>query len=283
MRRPKDPVRDLEAHAVRASWIARWPVVWTTFRTRLSQTLKPMPFVLAALAGLFLAYLAPFGSGNATMAQRYVYWPAVILGGTLIGLLISCMVDALFDHEQRRPIVSTLLTATVLTPPGALFVTVVTRAVFTEEVMSYASLLRPVFLLSLAMSGLNHLAERRSNPQPSASARVPDASRSVEVRFLERLPFRLKGAEIYAVQAEDHYLRVHTSRGSDLILMRLSDAVAELDGIDGAQTHRSWWVARGAIADVRRGDGHANVVLSNGIEAPVSRSALPILREKGWL
>jgi hypothetical protein len=260
-----DPLRDREAHAVRASWLAPWPVVWTAFRTRLSQTLQPMPFVLAAVGGLFLAYLAPFGSGNATVAQRYVYWPGVIVGGTLIGILISCMIDAVFDREQRRPILSTLLTAVALTPPGALFVTVVTHAIFGEHVMSYVSLLGPVFLLSLAMTGLNHLASRRRSPQPSPAAQTSAAPPSVEVRFLERLPFRLKGAQIYAVQAEDHYLRVHTSRGSELILMRLSDAIAELDEIEDAQTHRSWWVARGAIADVRRGDGRANLVLPGGI------------------
>ncbi|MFX8624480.1 LytTR family DNA-binding domain-containing protein, partial [Acinetobacter baumannii] len=74
-------------------------------------------------------------------------------------------------------------------------------------------------------------------------------------RFLERLPLKLRGAEIYAVEAEDHYLRLHTSRGSDLILMRLSDAIVELEGLEGARTHRSWWVAKGAVRDAKRGDG----------------------------
>jgi DNA-binding LytR/AlgR family response regulator len=68
-------------------------------------------------------------------------------------------------------------------------------------------------------------------------------------KFLERLPLKLRGAEVWAVEAEDHYLRLHTSKGQDLILMRLADAVAELEGIEGAQVHRSWWVARDAITD----------------------------------
>ncbi len=66
------------------------------------------------------------------------------------------------------------------------------------------------------------------------------------VRFAERLPAKLRGAVIYAVSAQDHYLRLHTSKGSDLFLMRVSDAIAELDGSEGAQTHRSWWVVREA-------------------------------------
>jgi len=33
---------------------------------------------------------------------------------------------------------------------------------------------------------------------------------------------------IYAVSAEDHYLRVHTSLGETMVLMRLADAVRQL-------------------------------------------------------
>jgi DNA-binding LytR/AlgR family response regulator len=84
------------------------------------------------------------------------------------------------------------------------------------------------------------------------------------------------------VEAEDHYLRLHTSRGQDLILMRLSDAVAELEGIEGAQTHRSWWVAKAAVEAARRGDGRATLQVKGGVEAPVSRAYAKALREAGW-
>jgi hypothetical protein len=101
-------------------------------------------------------------------------------------------------------------------------------------------------------------------------------------RVLDRLPPRLRGGEIYAVEAEDHYLRLHTSKGQDLILLRLSDAVAELEGVEGAQTHRSWWVAKAAVRDAKRGDGRATLTLTSGVEAPVSRAYARTLREAGW-
>ena len=85
------------------------------------------------------------------------------------------------------------------------------------------------------------------------------------------------------MEAEDHYLRLHTSKGQDLILMRLSDAVAELEGIEGAQVHRSWWVARDAIADAVRGDGRATLTLKDGAEVPVSRTYARLLRERDWI
>ena len=53
--------------------------------------------------------------------------------------------------------------------------------------------------------------------------------------------------------------------------MRLSDALDELQGLEDAQTHRSWWVARDAVRDVARGDGLATLTLDGGIAVPVSR------------
>jgi DNA-binding LytR/AlgR family response regulator len=116
------------------------------------------------------------------------------------------------------------------------------------------------------------------SPAPAIEAAAP-----APPRFLDRLPPRLRGSDLWAVSAEDHYLRLHTSKGQDLILLRLSDAIAELEGMEGAQTHRSWWVARAAISDVRKGDGGATIRLPDGTEAPVSRTYAKALRERGWI
>ena len=62
----------------------------------------------------------------------------------------------------------------------------------------------------------------------------------------------------------------------------LADAVAELDGLEGAQTHRSWWVAQAAVAEARRADGRAVLVLKSGVEAPVSRTYVRALQDEGW-
>jgi DNA-binding LytR/AlgR family response regulator len=55
-----------------------------------------------------------------------------------------------------------------------------------------------------------------------------------------------------------------------------------LDGLEGAQTHRSWWVAKAAVRAVERGDGRASLTLDGGITAPVSRRYARALREAGW-
>lgn len=137
-------------------------------------------------------------------------------------------------------------------------------------------LVGPVFAVSVVMTTLNAMASRQPLETHASAPGAPAP------RFLERLPHKLKGAEVYAVEAQEHYVRVHTSRGADLILLRLSDAVAELEGLEGAQTHRSWWVAKDAVTDARRADGRAVLVLKSGVEAPVSRTYAKALRDEGW-
>jgi hypothetical protein len=134
-----------------------------------------------------------------------------------------------------------------------------------------------VFATSLVMATLAIMVRPRLSTQTHGAA--PDAP---PPKFLSRLPARLAGAELYAVEAEDHYLRLHTGKGQDLILMRLSDAIDELEGLEGAQTHRSWWVARSAVTAAERADGRAVLTLKDGAEVPVSRGFAKQLRSAGW-
>jgi hypothetical protein len=101
-------------------------------------------------------------------------------------------------------------------------------------------------------------------------------------RFAERLPRHLRDCELWAVTAEDHYLSAITSGGDALIRMRMADALRELASLEGAQTHRSWWVARAAVRGVRRGDGKVALLLPDGREAPVSRAFARDLRAAQW-
>jgi DNA-binding LytR/AlgR family response regulator len=104
--------------------------------------------------------------------------------------------------------------------------------------------------------------------------------------LLDALPPEL-GSDVIALEMEDHYVRVHTALGSEMVLMRLRDAMAlmaaHMPDIEGRQVHRSWWVARGAVEDVRREGRNVRLVLARGIEAPVARAQVSELRSAGWI
>jgi len=102
-------------------------------------------------------------------------------------------------------------------------------------------------------------------------------------KILSRLPVHFQNAELYALSAENHYVRVHTSQGEEMLLMRLSDAIMETDHVTGTQTHRSWWVAKAAINSIRLKGRTAEISLKNETSIPVSRTALKTLKNAGWL
>jgi len=261
--------------------VRRWfPAAGTRSLVRPDRRSDPIRSVaVAGAAALLLTMSGAFDTGTRPFHERLIYWLAVMGSGSAWGQLCQHLLPRWVDLHGRPWRHIAALTA-VVAGPMCLVVWGATGLFFTGEFFPLALLPRlvvPVLAITAAVSALIVLLGRAV---PMRTEKSLDEARPV--RFLERLPLHLRRARLIAVQAEDHYLRVHTDHGSDLILMRLSDAVAELDGLEGAQTHRSWWVARDAVRGVSRGDGRATLVLDGGLTAPVSRSYSGALREAGW-
>lgn len=78
-------------------------------------------------------------------------------------------------------------------------------------------------------------------------------------------------------------MEVTTARGRSLLLMRLSDAIREGQPTPALQVHRSHWVALAAVRRATRRNGKPVLELETGVEVPVSRSYLPVVREAGLI
>ena len=232
---------------------------------------------MIAATAVFMTLAEPFGTGNAPLWYRLAYWLVLMTAGTVLANVIARFAVRM-DLYERRPWLWALLVALVMTPPMSLLVWAASGSVFMGRLNPALILgfFPPVLIVTLGMVALTVLTQRAP---AQTHAALPGAPAPV---FLDRLPERLRGAELHAVQAEDHYLRLHTSRGQDMILMRLADALMELEGMEGAQVHRSWWVARDAVVAAERGDGRATLTLKSGAAAPVSRTYARALREAGW-
>ncbi len=90
----------------------------------------------------------------------------------------------------------------------------------------------------------------------------------------QRLPHGLRAGRIVSISMQDHYAHIVTTAGEALVLIRLSDAIALLDGLPGVQTHRSHWVAA-AFAEALERDGRRHVLrLRDGRRLPVAASRL---------
>lgn len=234
---------------------------------------------VALAVGVVLALTEAFGMTGTSLTFRLSYWLPLMLVGALWGHLCSQLVERHIDMDRRPWLTVAALTAVMSGPLSVLVWLVTTRFFDDDQSVTLARLpdfLGPVAIVTATVSVLTVFLGR-TPVQTHAAARGARPA-----RFLDRLPPRLRGGVIRAVQSEDHYLRIHTDRGSDLVLMRLSDALAELEGLEGAQTHRSWWVAKDAVRGVSRGDGRATLTLEGGLEAPVSRRYARALRAAGW-
>ncbi|WP_299471975.1 LytTR family DNA-binding domain-containing protein [uncultured Roseibium sp.] len=89
-------------------------------------------------------------------------------------------------------------------------------------------------------------------------------------------------APILLVHACDHYLEIRTSEGKVFLKGRMKDAVTYLALFDGAQVHRSWWVAKSFVTTIER-QGRDWVIFSEfGDRIPIGRGRTKLLRELDW-
>ncbi|MEO1643217.1 MAG: LytTR family DNA-binding domain-containing protein, partial [Pseudomonadota bacterium] len=136
-----------------------------------------------------------------------------------------------------------------------------------------------VLVISIAITLVTFTVDKAFGPKEEAQ---PSNANPTET-FMARLPVKYRTATLFAISSEDHYLRVHTSLGEELILMRLADAERELSGADGLRVHRSWWIAKDGITDERKDSGRSFLILPSGTEVPVSRSYRPKAKEAGYI
>jgi hypothetical protein len=267
----------------------------TESSTHAAQTAGPFRqymtgFVVAALAAVVMSVTGALGTDEAPFAIRLGFWLICMLAGAFIGAGASTMFKS-WGGLARWPWAEVLAISVLMALPQTLIVIAARSMIFDLRVpgnQGIGIMFGFVLFICVVMVALDYVMHKDERTVPvaavSAAAISSDAPPADPAdRFRKRLPHGLRAARLLALEAEDHYLRVHTDGGTGLILMRMADAVAELAALEGAQTHRSWWVARSALVAAKRGDGRALLTIQGGQEVPVSRSFYKAINEAGWL
>lgn len=260
---------------------------------------------IGVAAALVLAYLGALGTGSAPFLYRLAYWATVIMPGSVLGVAVYEMVRGWGGLAGRR-VIEIAAIALLVSVPHSFMVIIASALFFGLSAITLELVLNfwlAVLVVSLVLTAINHLAASEPAeavqtplaPRPTDSALPvapavaaqagddgPAALLAPPVPIAEKLPPRLRGARLIAMSAEDHYLRIHTEAGSDLVLMRLSDASALLPDGAGARVHRGWWVAKSAVEGRTRLSGKLTLTLTGGLTVPVSRAMQATLREQGW-
>jgi DNA-binding LytR/AlgR family response regulator len=123
---------------------------------------------------------------------------------------------------------------------------------------------------------LPRVEEARSGGEPQAgegpTGKVEEQPETPGTYFFRRLP-RALGRDLIYLKMSDHYVDVFTTAGHTVLLMRLGDAVAELEGL-GMRVHRSYWVGHGHAERLLRRGRRRLLRLTDGPDVPVSRTYL---------
>lgn len=231
-------------------------------------------FAVVAAAGLLLWRLGPFGTfADLAPGERLAYW----LGLTALQWLLSVAALQLL-RPFAAPRVAAIVAAAVLAAiPVSFAVAWAEMLLRVERDLGPADLLGiagDVALIGVPLLLITHglLAVRNDEPTPEPRADT----------LMAQVPPEKRG-RLHAIEAEDHYVRVHTERGQHLLLMRFGDALGAVPAAAGAQVHRGWWVARdAAVAEHRTGD-RLQLELSDGTRVPVSRTYVRSARESGLI
>ena len=236
-----------------------------------------LDLLLVGVVGLVMAQLGPYRTIDTPTALRTAYWLLAAFGSGLAGIFMERLLAERVSGFWAR----TVAASVIVTPPVTLYIYVLNAVMLDLPrrwwlMPQLAWQVLVVMLLLMTLRGLlwRRVVETRTVVMPP----LPEAERD----FRLRLSAKRRSARLIALEAEDHYVRVHTDAGSELLAMRFTDAVEELARAYGYRVHRSWWVVADAIEGVRWTRGGGEVRLTGGLVAPVSRSYAGSLKAGGW-
>ena len=238
--------------------------------------------------GAVLGRIGPFDTfSELPAASRYAYWIGLTL---LLWLQTAIAMHLLRDAAGHwrwplRTVVAALLGAlpTAFEVAWAENLLRVTRDL---GVIDVAMIYGDVALIAVALAlplelidGHRLIVGHRAVSAPSVNLINVDEVNVDDL--IAALPPERRGA-LLALEAEDHYLRVHTDRGNALIHKRFSDALTDVAAIGGLRVHRSWWVAKAAVERAERDGDRLTLHLRGGLVVPVSRTYALAVRDAGF-
>jgi len=238
--------------------------------------------IAMGLGGLFLGLVGATDSYELPIILRLGLWLGLCAIGGLFGLAIEAALGRF--GFQGRSAIAWWLAVTLALAAAMVPVIFLVNSTGSSPQISYLPLFAFNSLaISAALTAMRFVIGTLMSPSrivdPDAEADLrPDGSPPI----LGRLPPALQSAQVLALKSEGHYVRVHTSLGEHMILMRLHDAIMETQGINGLQVHRSWWIAREAFSEIDKRSGKWEAIVNAQLRVPISRSFRSAISEAGW-
>ena len=215
----------------------------------------------------------PFGTIEVLgVVPRFAYWSFIIVPTYAVGVAIHAVILAgQSPVSMRKRVIAAGLTAFAVST----YVSLVNIAALpnypTDPLARLAT-----FGVALIIAGLVSFAiSLFMAPAKSVTQTQPDRS-----ALLDRMSHDKRGP-LVSLHDEDHYVGGETTKGPELILIRLADAIELAHPTQGTRIHRSHWVVNAQVTDYTKDNDAWAVILSNGQSVPVSRGYRKIQYRRG--
>ncbi|MFN0114513.1 MAG: LytTR family DNA-binding domain-containing protein [Paracoccaceae bacterium] len=241
---------------------------------------SPVPYVSWLGLSLALAVSGPFGTYlNCGFFGRLICFATLVGVAMIWGVALRAVVQHLLPQASYWSAVGIAIFVSALALPVPL-------AGLAPRVTHFPpSLVPPTSELAflILVMGYAAAAARWTLSRELRAESVGKAGPlEIVPRLLLRLAPSLRGTLI-RVSGRDHYVDIVTDKGQAAVLLRLSDAMREIEGVDGLQVHRSHWVAANAVRGSEAAADRRFLILSDGSKVPVSRNYLPAVEQRGLL
>lgn len=237
-------------------------------------TLFGLTFWLIIVGAAAICFLSgPFGTLDVLpWGIRLVYWALQVTVAGVAGLWTHSLIKT-----QRWTDLTSLIGVSLAFGFVVFGLVIVFSLALLEPIGKYPGSF-DLLLYSVPSASLIFLLLALINP-PQAEADAKDETEKPSwPQLLDRLKKHRAARHVLSLSAQDHYVEVVTDTGAELCLIRLADAIAEVEPEPGFRIHRSHWVSARAIVSLEANGNGAEVKLSDGRTLPVSQSRLGDLR-----
>ncbi|WP_019026842.1 LytTR family DNA-binding domain-containing protein [Colwellia piezophila] len=236
------------------------------------------------IIGVFIGFLSPFGMDEIPLQWSISYWLTTCTLGYIVYMPLTYYGDLLLMKvlpvHWCRIALSALVGSILMS-----FVVPIINWVFFSQQVDYHEQFWQVLPKTIVIGGAltfvsliqdylswqkNELLVQKKLNEAHQQRAEKEGNLPLE-KFLALLPIDKRG-ELYCLEMADHYVKVYTSQGHHLLLMRFKDALKLLENYPGLQTHRSWWVSKSAITALKKDGRKISLLLVNKLSVPVSRT-----------
>ncbi len=275
--------RHLESRETRENYVPD-----SQLQSALRKTLAHVghPVTVISLLGTTVAttLAAPFQTSEFLRPVPLVlFWGLIITWTYTQGFFIGELLEKRLRTSFSSVYVALAILSTITGLAAAFFVMIINLLTFQglPNGWGFAKLSITIFLLASVISFIIHILFEQANAA-SHAAKLQAMSQDTLPPLFDRIPHEKRGV-LVSLSVEDHYVRVRTTQGEAMVLMRLSDAIRETTSVEGMQVHRSHWIAVEQVEKAERRGERAFLTLTHGPEIPVSRSYISSIRSAGLL